>query len=145
MADARTVPALLLGNVETRPQKPAIREKLYGIWETWDWQGYAENVRACALGLSARGFGKGDKLAVIGDNRPHLYWAQLAAMCLGGSAVPVYQDSIARELAFVLKHAEAKVVVAEDQEQADKILSIREELPALGTARLFRPPRHAGL
>ncbi len=131
MAEARTVPALLLINMKTRPEMPAIREKLYGIWETWDWQDYADNVRASALSLKARGFGKGDKLAVIGDNRPHLYWAQLAAMCLGGAAVPVYQDSIARELAFVLNHAEAKVVVAEDQEQADKILSIRDELPAL--------------
>ena len=77
------------------------------------------------------GFSKGDKLAVIGDNRPQLYWAQLAAMCLGGSAVPVYQDSIARELAFVLNNAEVKIIVAEDQEQVDKILSIRDELPSL--------------
>ena len=129
MAD--TIPALLLGNIETRPDKPAIREKLYGIWETWNWRSYGDNVRDLAFGLRARGFGKGDKLAVIGDNRPHLYWAQMAAMCLGGSAVPVYQDSIARELAFVLNHAEVKVVVAEDQEQADKILSIRDELPSL--------------
>ena len=131
MADLGTIPALLLRNGEVRPDKPAIREKNYGIWVTHDWRAYIENVRNLALGLAAHGFSKGDKLAVIGDNRPHLYWAQLAAMCLGGSAVPVYQDSIARELAFVLNNAEAKVIVAEDQEQVDKILSIRDELPSL--------------
>ena len=131
MADIGTIPALLLRNGEVRPDKPAIREKNYGIWVTHDWRSYIENVRNLALGLAARGFSKGDKLAVIGDNRPQLYWAQLAAMCLGGSAVPVYQDSIARELAFVLNNAEVKVIVAEDQEQVDKILSIRDELPSL--------------
>ena len=131
MADIGTIPALLLRNGEVRPDKPAIREKNYGIWVTHDWRSYIENVRNLALGLAAHGFSKGDKLAVIGDNRPQLYWAQLAAMCLGGSAVPVYQDSIARELAFVLNNAEVKVIVAEDQEQVDKILSIRDELPSL--------------
>ncbi len=78
-----------------------------------------------------RAFKGGDKLAVIGDNRPRLYWAQLAAQCLGGTAVPLYQDSIAAELVFVLNHAEISVVMAEDQEQVDKILSLRAELPHL--------------
>jgi long-chain acyl-CoA synthetase len=77
------------------------------------------------------GFRRGDKLAVIGDNRPRLYWAQLAAQCLGGVAVPVYQDSIAAELVYVLNHAETSVIVAEDQEQVDKILSLKDELPHL--------------
>src|SRR5262249_27797995 len=85
-----------------------------------------------ALGLAAHGFRRGDKLAVIGDNRPRLYWAQLAAQCLGGTAVPMYQDSIATELVFVLNHAEVSVVVAEDQEQVDKLLSLKAELPHLG-------------
>jgi len=88
-------------------------------------------VRDFASGLAASGFRRGDKLAVIGDNRPRLYWAQLAAQCLGGAAVPMYQDSIATELVFVLNHAEVSVVVAEDQEQVDKILSLKDSLPHL--------------
>ncbi len=116
--------------------RPAIREKNHGIWQTFTWAQYWEEVRDFALGLAAHGFRRGDKLAVIGDNRPRLYWAQLAAQCLGGTAVPMYQDSIASELVFVLDHAEISVVVAEDQEQVDKILSLRDELPHLATRRL---------
>ena len=93
-------------------------------------------MRDFALGLAAHGFGRGDKLSVIGDNRPRLYWAQLAAQCLGGIAVPVYQDAIATEMAYVLDHAEISVVVAEDQEQVDKILSLKAAAAASGTDRL---------
>src|SRR5205823_4970470 len=97
-------------------------------------------VRDLALGLAASGFGRGDKLSVIGENRPRLYFAQLAAMSLGGIAVPVYQDAIASELAYVLDHAEISVVVAEDQEQVDKILSLKERLPHLKLL-VFDDPR----
>src|SRR6266851_2339866 len=89
------------------------------------------NARELALGLAALGFRRGDRLSVIGDNRPRLYWAQVAAQCLGGAPVPVYQDSIAKELAYVWSHAEVSVIVAEDQEQVDKILGLRAELPTL--------------
>ena len=126
-----TLPRLLRRNAEQRAARPAIREKHHGIWQTFSWAQYWEEVRDFALGLAARGFRRGDKLAVIGDNRPSLYWAQVAAQCLGGTAVPMYQDSIASELVFVLNHAEVSVVVAEDQEQVDKILSLRGELPHL--------------
>jgi long-chain acyl-CoA synthetase len=88
-------------------------------------------VRNFALGLAAAGFKRGDKLSVLGDNRVRLYWAQLAAMALGGMSVPLYQDSIASELAFVLDHAEVSVIVAEDQEQVDKVLSLAGQLKAL--------------
>ena len=88
-------------------------------------------MRDFALGLAAHGFRRGDKLAVIGDNRPRLYWAQLAAQGLGGIAVPMYQDAIASEMVYVLNHAEIRVVVAEDQEQVDKILSLKAQLPHL--------------
>src|SRR5262249_43025500 len=101
------------------------------IWQTSSWAQYWEEVRDFALGLAAHGFHRGDKLAVIGDNRPRLYWAQLAAQCLGGTAVPTYQDSIASELVFVLNHAEVSVGVSEDQKQVDKILSLRSDLPHL--------------
>jgi len=123
-----TLPQLLRRNAETMAARPAIREKNRGIWRTFTWAEYWEEVRDFALGLAAHGFRRGDKLAVIGDNRPRLYWAQLAAQCLGGTAVPMYQDSIASELVFVLDHAEVSVVVAEDQEQVDKILPLKSEL-----------------
>jgi long-chain acyl-CoA synthetase len=126
-----TLPRLLRRNAEQMAARPAIREKNHGIWQTFSWAQYWEEVRDLALGLAAHGFRRGDKLAVIGDNRPSLYWAQVAAQCLGGAAVPMYQDSIASELVFVLNHAEVSVVVAEDQEQVDKILSLRSELPHL--------------
>ena len=126
-----TLPQLLRRNSESFPERPALREKDRGIWQTYSWRRYWEEVRDVAQGLAARGFGPGDKLSVIGENRPRLYFAQLAAMSLGGIAVPVYQDAIATELAFVLDHAETSVVVAEDQEQVDKILSLKDALPHL--------------
>lgn len=126
-----TLPGLMLRNAQDRPTKPAMREKDLGIWRTYSWADYAAQVQDFALGLAQMGFGKDDKLVVIGDNRPRLYWAQVAAMSLGGSAVPVYQDAIADELVFVLADADTKVVVAEDQEQVDKIMSIKDQLASL--------------
>src|SRR5262245_40197483 len=131
MTDATTLPRMLQHNAQTIPERPALREKDRGIWQTYSWARYYQEVCDFALGLSAQGFRRGDKLAVIGDNRPRLYWAQLAAQCLGGVAVPVYQDSIAAELVYVLNHAEISIVVAEDQEQVDKILSLKGKLRAL--------------
>ena len=128
---ATTLPRLLRRNAETMAARPAMREKSHGIWQTFTWAQSWDQVRDFASGLAASGFRRGDKLAVIGDNRPRLYWAQLAAQCLGGAAVPMYQDSIATELVFVLNHAEVSVVVAEDQEQVDKILSLKDSLPHL--------------
>jgi len=119
-----TLPRLLRRNAETMAQRPAIREKNRGIWQTYTWSQYNREVCDFASGLAAHGFRRADLLAVVGDNRPRLYWAQLAAQCLGGVAVPVYQDSIAAELVYVLDHAEVSVIVAEDQEQADKILAL---------------------
>ncbi|HXC91845.1 MAG TPA: AMP-binding protein [Stellaceae bacterium] len=126
-----TLPRLLRRNAATMARRPAIREKTLGIWQTFTWAEYERQVRDFALGLAADGFRRGDKLAVIGDNRPRLYWAQLAAQCLGGVAVPIYQDAIASEMAYVLNHAEIRVVVAENQEQVDKILSLKARLPRL--------------
>ena len=126
-----TLPQLLRRNAERMPQRPALREKDLGIWQPYSWQRYWQEVHDLAAGLAAGGFAPGDKLSVIGENRPRLYFAELAAMSLGGIAVPVYQDAIATELAYVLDHAETSVVVAEDQEQVDKILSLKERLPHL--------------
>ena len=135
-----TLPRLLWRNAETMAQRPAIREKNRGIWQTYTWSQYKREVCDFALGLAAHGFHRADLLAVVGDNRPRLYWAQLAAQCLGGVAVPVYQDSIAAELVYVLDHAEVSVIVAEDQEQVDKILAIKGQLPHLRLV-VFDDPR----
>ena len=126
-----TLPQLLRRNAERMPDRPALREKDLGIWQPYSWRRYWQEVRDFASGLAAAGFGPGDKLSVIGENRPCLYFAQLAAQSLGGIAVPVYQDAIATELAYVLDHAETSVVVAENQEQVDKILSLKDRLPHL--------------
>lgn len=130
-AETATLPKLLQRNAAEDPRGPGIREKTRGVWQTYSWSAYHDNVRAFALGLMAIGFRRGDKLSVVGDNRPQLYFAQLAAQALGGISVPVYQDSIASELVYVLNHAETSVIVAEDQEQVDKALSLKDSLPRL--------------
>ena len=130
-AGTSTLPKLLQRNAGEDPRGPGMREKTRGVWQTYSWSAYRDNVRDFALGLAALGFGRGDKLSVVGDNRPQLYFAQLAAQVLGGVSVPVYQDSIASELVYVLNHAETSVIVAEDQEQVDKALSLKEKLPRL--------------
>ena len=126
-----TLARLLQRNARDLRNRPAIREKDRGIWQTWTWGQYHDEVRDFALGLAALGFTRGERLSVIGDNRPRLYWAQVAAQCLGGVPVPVFQDSIAKELAFVWNHAECAVIVAEDQEQVDKVLALRDQLSSL--------------
>ncbi|MGH6799382.1 MAG: AMP-binding protein, partial [Roseiarcus sp.] len=115
-----TFPKLLLDHAQLRPEAPAVREKDYGIWQSWSWAQAAREIEEFAAGLAVLGFKRGDKLAVVGDNRPRLYWAIAAAQCLGGVPVPIYQDSVAAETKFVLDHAEARFAVAENQEQVDK-------------------------
>src|SRR6185295_6972313 len=111
-SQAMTLPRYLLRNASAHGSRTAIREKDRGIWQSYTWREYHDHVRDLALGLAALGFRRGDRLSVIGDNRPRLYWAQVAAQCLGGASVPVYQDSIARELAYVWNHADVSVIVA---------------------------------
>ncbi|HEX2886538.1 AMP-binding protein [Vineibacter terrae] len=129
--DTCTLPKLLARNARQWPAEPALREKNRGIWQTYSWADYHALVRDFALGLASLGFTRGEKLTVVGDNRPQLYAAQLSASALGGYSVPVYQDSIATELVYVLNHAEVSVIVAEDQEQVDKVLSLKDQLPSL--------------
>jgi long-chain acyl-CoA synthetase len=109
----------------------AIREKDLGIWQSYTWSEYVERARLIALGLAALGFTRGDKTAVVGDNRPALYWAMLATQALGGIPVPLYQDSIEKEMEYIVDHAEARFAVVEDQEQVDKLLHVREQCPGL--------------
>jgi long-chain acyl-CoA synthetase len=125
-----TLPKLLMANAQRYGhRKTAIREKEYGIWQAYSWAQYLEQVGDLALGLARLGFQRDDKLAIIGDNRPQLYWALLAAEALGGMPVPIYQDAIATEMQYVIDHSDARVVLAEDQEQVDKVLEVRDKLP----------------
>ncbi|PJG51854.1 long-chain fatty acid--CoA ligase [Bradyrhizobium forestalis] len=128
-----TFPRLLLRNAARFRARPAFRHKDLGIWQTWTWAQVAEIVRAYAAGLHRLGVQPGDKIAVVGSNRPKLYWTVMAAQALRAIPVPVYSDAIADELAFVLAHAEAKLVAAQDQEQVDKVLSVSDRVPHLET------------
>ncbi len=127
-----TVPKLLLHNARQYGSRPAFREKAFGIWQTWTWAQTKDEIEVFAIGLKLLGLKAGETVAIIGDNRPHLYWAFCAAQSLGAIPVPVYQDSVAEEMAYVLTHAEVKFAIVEDQEQVDKVLSVAGDV---GTIR----------
>ena len=133
MADADTLPKILEGNAVKWADKPAIREKEFGIWQTWSWSQARDNVRNMACGLASLGLKRGQKIAIVGDNRPNLYWAMAAAQAIGAIPVPIYQDSAAAEMKFVIDHAEARFALGEDQEQVDKLIEIIDECPHLET------------
>ena len=126
-----TFPRLLLKHAAERPNASAMREKEYGIWQTLNWQQLAELVRSIACGLHQAGLRRGDHMVVIGANRPRLYATMLAAQSLGAVPVPLYQDSVATEYVFPVNNAEVRMVLAEDQEQVDKMLEIRDQCPQL--------------
>jgi len=128
---AATFPALLLEHARVRGARPALREKDLGIWQTYSWSDVAERVRRVAHGLAALGIVPGMHVAVIGENRPRLYMAMMAAQALGAIPVPLYQDAVAQEMVYVLQDAEISVAVVEDQEQVDKMLEVRDQCPAL--------------
>ncbi|HEX4985794.1 MAG TPA: AMP-binding protein [Burkholderiales bacterium] len=128
---ADTFPRLLLRHARTQGRRTAMREKDLGIWQSWTWSQVANEVRAAACGLAANGFRRGMNLAIIGDNRPRLYWSFAAAQCLGGVPVPVYQDAVADEMLFVLENAGVEYAIVEDQEQVDKLLEILPRYPRL--------------
>jgi long-chain acyl-CoA synthetase len=124
---------LLLRNAAQAGMRPALRHKDLGIWQTWTWDTLRIEVRAFAVGLRKLGLERGDAIAIIGDNRPRLYAAFAAVQSIGGVAVPIYQDSVADEMAYVLDHAEVKFAVVQNQEQADKLIAIGERVPQLRT------------
>lgn len=126
---ATTFPRLLLAHARQQPDAPAVREKDLGIWQTWSWAEVADEVREIACGLASLGFKAGDNLAIVGANRPHLYMAVVAAQGLCGVPVPLYQDAVAGEMVFMLEDAAIDFVIAEDQEQVDKLLECRELMP----------------
>ncbi|MGH6789545.1 MAG: AMP-binding protein [Pseudolabrys sp.] len=130
-APADTFPRLLIRNANLYGSRPAMRHKDLGIWQTWTWAQVLEEVRAYAVGLHRLGLKRGDTIAIVGANRPKLYWSVMAAQIVGAIPVPVYADAVANELAFVLAHAEVRFAAVEDQEQVDKILSVSEKVPKL--------------
>jgi len=140
-SSGETFPAVFLESVKRLGgQSVAIREKDYGIWQSYTWSQVQEQVRDFALGLAALGFNRGDRICIVGDNRPQLYWGMLAAQCLGGVPVPLYQDSIEREMEFIVGHAEARFALVEDQEQVDKFLGIKPNCPKLEHI-IYKDPR----
>jgi long-chain acyl-CoA synthetase len=126
-----TFPQLLLEHAAARPDDPALREKIYGIWQTTSWRELANQVEAIAAGLAELGFSRGQHLAIIGENRPRLYAAMIAAQALGGIPVPMYQDAVAAEMVYVFRNAEIAFAVVEDQEQTDKLLELKAQHPLL--------------
>ncbi|MGH3814593.1 MAG: AMP-binding protein [Pseudonocardiaceae bacterium] len=128
-----TFPRLLAELARTSPTRVALQEKLYGIWQPLTWADYLRRVRDFAHGLATRGIGRGDIVAVIGDNRPEWLVTELAAQCLGAAVVGVYPTSIGAEVSHVLDLAGVRIVVAEDQEQVDKVVALKEQLPRLET------------
>ncbi len=135
-----TFPKLLVHHAQARPDRPAIREKDLGIWQTWTWKRYADEVRALAAGLAVQGFKRGEHFALVGDNRPRLYAMIAAVQSLGGIPVPLYQDAVATELAFPIQNAEIAFAFAEDQEQVDKLLEVKPQCPTLSRI-YFDDPR----
>ncbi len=127
--DLASIPALLARNARKWGASPAYREKELGIWQSWTWIEAAEEVRALALGFLALGVARGDHIAIIGRNRPHLYWSMVAAQRVGAVPVPLYQDAVAEEMAYVLEHCGARFVVAGDQEQVDKVIEVQASVP----------------
>ena len=128
---ADTFPKVLQERVELSPERIANREKQYGIWQSWTWRQVEQEVREFTCGLAVLGLERGDKIAIVGDNRPRLYWSMAAAQAIGAIPVPTYQDSVAEEMHYVLEHAEVRFVIAEDQEQVDKILEVQNRCPML--------------
>ena len=135
-----TFPKLLVRNVRTIGDRVAMREKEYGIWQSHTWREYHDHVRDFSLGLVALGVKPGDKVAIIGDNRPEWVWSEVAAQAAGAASVGLYQDSNLTEVAFVIDHCDASIIVAEDQEQVDKILDMLDKLPKVRHV-IFTDPR----
>jgi len=126
-----TFPKYLLLNAERYASRPAMRHKDFGIWQSWTWAEQLDQVRSFALGLQALGLEHGNRIAVIGSNRPRLYWTIAAAQSLGAIPVPVYADAVADELAHVLEHAEVRFAIVQDQEQVDKVQGFVDRLKGL--------------
>lgn len=144
IASSDTFPKLLMAHAENRGDRPAMREKALGIWQTWTWSQVYEEVRALACGLASMGFRRGDRLAIIGDNRVRLYFGMAAANALGGVPVPVYLDAGCEEVLYVFNNADVHMALVTDQEQFEKLQEIREHCTSL-TRVIFIDARGLGV
>ena len=126
-----TFPRLMLDHAKQRPTAPALREKVYGIWQTTTWADLAQVVRRIACGLHEAGMVRDDHVVVVGENRPRLYASMLAVQSLGAVPVPLYQDAATTEYVFPINNAEVRFAIVEDQEQVDKMIEVRESCPQL--------------
>ena len=127
-----TLPKILRANFEKfGNSKVAMRRKKFGLWNEYTWQDYYDNVKMLCLGLMSLGLKRGDRVSIIGDNSPEWIWAELATLSAGGMAIGIYSDAIPSELKYILEHSESKFVIASDQEQVDKLLLLKPELPEL--------------
>ena len=127
--DIDTIPKLLYENYCKHPDKVAQREKRFGIWNEFTWRDYFEHVKYFSLGLLALGLRRGDKISIIGENKPEWFRAEVAAQAIGGVVVGIYTDAGPQEAMYLITHSDSRVVVAHDQEQVDKILQIKEQVP----------------
>ena len=134
-----TLPRLLIRNAERLGTKVALREKEFGLWQTVTWRQFGDHVRAFALGLVALGLRRGDTVAIIGDNRPEWLYAELGAQAVGAVSVGIYQDSAPEEVRYILQETTARVIIAEDQEQVDKILELWPDLVAVLKVIYYEP------
>ncbi|MFC6022889.1 AMP-binding protein [Plantactinospora solaniradicis] len=139
-----TFPELLFARAAEHPQAIAMQEKRYGVWQPLTWAQYARRVCDFARGLAGLGISRGDVVAVLGDNRPEWLITELAVQCLGGAVVGLYPTSVGEEILHVLSLAEVRVVVAEDQEQVDKLIRLKDQLPKLATIVYYDPRGLAG-
>ncbi|MDP2969349.1 MAG: AMP-binding protein [Deltaproteobacteria bacterium] len=125
-----TLPKLLKKNAEKYgDQKIAMRVKDRGIWQRFTWKDYYERVKYFSLGLISLGIKRGDKISILGENKPEIFWAELAAQAAGGTAVDIYTDCTPPEVKFFVTDSDSTFVVAHDQEQVDKIFQIKDDLP----------------
>ncbi|MFT4730710.1 MAG: long-chain acyl-CoA synthetase [Granulosicoccus sp.] len=126
-----SLPHYLLRNSEQFSNRAAMRHKDLGIWKEWNWAEVCGEIQRFAIGLKDLGFKPGDKVAIIGANRPRLYWSFAAIQSIGAIPIPMYSDSVAEEMVYVLEHAGVRFAVCQDQEQVDKVLSVQDQLPLL--------------
>ena len=136
----KTIPSLLAKNAKDLPNNPAYRVKEYGVWRTWSWKEVEKEIKNLSLGLIASGIQRNDHVAIVGSNRPQLYWAMVASQGIGAVPVPVYQDAVPDEMFYILDNCDVKFVIAEDQEQVDKIIELAPKLKSLKKT-VFLDPR----
>lgn len=135
----KTLPQYLYHHAEVTPDKIALRERLYGIWQSMTWKEYADKVKYFGLGLTKLGFNPEEAIAIIGDNRPEWVISELAAQSVGGKSIGIYQDSIVSEVLYILNHADVSFIIAEDQEQVDKIIEMWEEIENIRKVIYYDP------